>query len=76
MNKRRVIIHYNKPATQQRKTGKSWWTVKHKGICHIVQDLDTGNVKLETHTQNRQPVAILRGFCKEVKIENNKAYLI
>ena len=61
----RCVVHFNKPAWQQ--SGKVKWTVHFRDKCLLV-DHCVCAVKLETHTQRRQPVAVLRGFARKVRL--------
>ncbi len=69
---RRCLVHFNKPAWQR--SGKVKWTVHFLGQCHIV-DSFICKVRLETHTQRRQPVAVLRGFAQEVRVVEGHAVI-
>ena len=65
-------FHYNKPASA--KAGKPQITVHYKGACHIVDNLDC-KVPTAGHLRNSQPRFVIKGNCKEIKFENNKALI-
>lgn len=59
--KYRFFYHYRK------ETGGM--TIHYKGTCYPVEDVKC-NVPCETHKNKQQPKLVMRGFCKEIKIEN------
>lgn len=62
----RYFYHYNRQHDK--------WSVHFKGKCHIVDEFEC-LVPNEGHTQKQQPKRIVRGFAKEVIIDNNKAII-
>jgi len=66
-------FHYNKP--QSRKTGKVKWSVHYNKKCHIVEKIICG-VNTHSHSQKRQPVAIMKGKAKSIVIVDNTAIIV
>ena len=62
--------HYNKPASK--KAGKPQITIHYNDQCIIVDNLIC---KVETygHIRKAQPFFVVKGKCKEIKIENKIA---
>ena len=50
-------------------------TIHFKGQCIPVKDIEC-KVACETKWKKGQPHLVMQGFCKEVKIENNKAIIL
>jgi hypothetical protein len=67
MKKYRFFYHYRKSV--------GGMTVHFKGQCIPVKDI-VCNVSCETKWKKGQPYLVMQGFCKEVKIENNKAIIL
>lgn len=69
---RRVILHYNKPASL--KSGKTKWTVHFRNACHIVDDISV-NIPLTTRARKKQPRAVLVGKAEDVRIVDGVAHI-
>jgi hypothetical protein len=67
MKKTRFFFHYNKF------TGKM--TVHYKGECILANDIDC-QVPCETKWNKIQPHLVMRGWCTEIKIDENKKAII
>ena len=67
MKKYRFFYHYRKSVKGM--------TVHFKGQCIPVKDIEC-KVACETKWKKDQPQLVMQGFCKEVKIENNKAIIV
>ena len=68
MKKYRFWFHYYKP--------KDNWSLHYRDKCYYGLDhIVTDNVSIETHSRKSQPRKIVRGFAKEVKIQDNVAYI-
>ena len=65
--KYRFFFHYRKQTEGM--------TLHFKGQCIPVYDIEC-RVKCETKRNKTQPNLVLRGFCKDVLIEDNKAIII
>lgn len=63
---RRVTIHFN--ASAWRKTGKLSWTAHYLGKYHIVNHIETRGINWETHPRKVQPVAVLRGWARNMAV--------
>lgn len=66
MKKYRFFYHYYKQ--------KKKMSIHFKGSCTVVDDIIC-NVPCETHWKKTQPNLVMRGFCKQVVIEDNKAFV-
>ena len=68
MRKRRFFYHYNR--------ANKALTVHYLGKCNIVKDVECRVPCESKWNLNTQPNLVLRGWCKDVIIENNKAIII
>ena len=66
-------FHYNKPASK--KMGKPQITIHYNNQCIIVDNLIC---KVETfgHIKKSQPYFVIKGKCKEIKIDNKIATIL
>lgn len=64
--KYRFFYHYYK--------AKKAMSVHFRGTCHVVNDVQC-NVPCESKWNKRQPNLVMRGWAKDVIIENNKAII-
>jgi len=62
----RFFYHYFK--------GKKKMSVHFKNKCSVVDEIKC-DVPCETKWNNRQPKLVMRGFCSEVSIKDNIAYI-
>jgi hypothetical protein len=67
MKKYRFFYHYYKQ--------KKKMSIHFRNSCTVVDDV-VCKVPCETKWKPTQPNLVMQGFAKEVKIENNKAYII
>ena len=65
-NQRRFFYHYNKHNKKM--------SIHFKKMCYIVNDIIC-EVPCETKWSETQPQLVMRGFCKEVNIVNEKAFI-
>lgn len=54
---------------------KKKMSVHFKGACHVAQNVIC-NVPCETKWNQRQPNLIMKGKCKEIKIEGENIYIL
>lgn len=66
MKKYRFYYHYYKQYNEM--------SVHFKGKCYRVGDVKCF-VPTETKWNNRQPKLVIRGFCSNLKFEDNVAYI-
>jgi len=65
--KYRFYYHYFK--------AKKKMSIHFKNSCQVVNDIEC-NVPCETKWNKRQPNLVMRGFCNNVIIKNDKAIII
>lgn len=69
---RAFFYHLNKPKWRQ--TGKVRWSVHQADTCHIVSAVICEDVRTQTRSRSRQPIAVVtgKGF---VRVEKDVAYI-
>lgn len=66
MKQYRFFYHYYKQ--------KKAMTIHFRGTCTVVDNIEC-HVPCETKWKKAQPQLVMQGFCKEVRIINNKAII-
>lgn len=67
----RFFYHYNKLKSNEKDV---WWSIHFKKSCMYVKNI-LCKVPTETKESSKQPRGIVRGFCKNISIENEKAII-
>lgn len=70
---KRFFFHYNKPASKQAK--EVIWSVHFQNVCHLVKRVEC-KVPIETKVNKRQPYAVVRGWAKDVIINETSGAII